>query len=151
MDRDTPPEINSKAPSKPAQRFFDETWIANRLKFRKTLKGTRLTLDPITGYLEPVGRDGFTAEDRKTFIERLRICNNYAQICKSLNITTGSFYDAIVVDRKFRDDVNAANKIENRNKQLNNSLAQVDVNQKEAVIKDLMERAKKYGLPGKND
>ncbi len=103
-----------------------------------------MALDPVTGYMRPVGRDGFTAEDRATFIERLKICGNIRQICKSIPIDVMSFYDAVAVDDKFREDVNKANEIPNRSKQLNNSLEAIKHIDKTTVIADLSKNIGKY-------
>ena len=124
---------------------FDQIWISNRFRYRKTLKGTRLVKDPVTGYLEPVGRKGFTAEMRKTFIDRLRVCNNYNQIAKSVGIQIQSFYDAVAVDDKFREEVLLCDKIENRSIQLNNELKQLKIKEKNQTIEDLSGRLGQYG------
>jgi hypothetical protein len=122
---------------------YDDVWAANFKRMRRTLKGTRLTVDPVTGYLEPVGRDGFTADDRATFIERLKVCSNITQICKSIPIDKMTFFDALVVDAKFRKDVNEALLIEGRATQLNDSLANIRYEEKKTVIEDL---GKKIGF-----
>lgn len=127
------------------QQRFDETWVANRFRYRKTLKGKNLTLDPDTGYMSPKVPYGFKAVDRAVFIERLRICNNIAEICRSIPIDLQTFYDAIAVDTKFREDVNQAYTIENRALHLNDGLVEMKKEEKTAVINDLMEKAKKYG------
>lgn len=123
---------------------FDATWIANRFRYRKTLKGTRMCVDPVTGYMRPVGRDGFTAEERAIFIERLRLCSNTAQICRSIPIDIQSFYDAIAVDTKFRQEVNLAYKIPNRAMQLNNGLEEIRHVEKKTVVNELVKAMEKY-------
>lgn len=117
---------------------YDAIWVSNRFRYRKTLTGTRLTKHPVYGYLEPVGRKGFTAEKRKTFIDRFKICSNMKQIAKSVEITIASVYDAIAVDEKFRDDINAHNEIEGRSKKLHNELASLKVREQSDTITDLM-------------
>ena len=119
---------------------YDQIWVSNRFRYRKTLTGTRLTKHPVYGYLEPVGRKGFTAEKRKTFIDRFKVCSNMKQIAKSVEISMASVYDAIAVDDKFRDDVNACNEIPGRTKKLHNELASLTVKEKNQTINDLMGR-----------
>lgn len=123
---------------------FDATWIANYKRYRKTLTGTRMSLDPITGYMRPIGRDGFTAEDRATFVERLKICSNITQICKSFPIDKMTFLDAVAVDEKFRTEVNAAWKIPNRPKHLNTALAEIQHFEKKTVVNELFKVMDKY-------
>ena len=128
----------------PKTTFYDETWIANYKRTRKTLTGTRMALDPVTGYMRPVGRDGFTAEDRATFVERFKICNNITQICKSLDIDKMTYLDAVAVDEKFRNEINAAHNIPNRPKQLNNGLEAIKHVEKTEVVADLAKSMEKY-------
>lgn len=123
---------------------YDNIWVSNRFRYRKTLKGTRLTKHPVYGYLEPVGRKGFTAEKRKTFIDRFKICSNMKQIADSIEITMGSIYDAIAVDDKFREDINACNEIPGRSKKLNNELKSLEVREKNQIIADLGRKLKDY-------
>lgn len=117
---------------------YDAVWVSNRFRYRKTLTGTRLTKHPVLGYLEPVGRKGFTAEMRKTFIDRFKICSNMKQIAKSVEISMASVYDAIAVDTKFREDINTCNEIEGRSKKLHNELESLKVTEKNQTISDLM-------------
>lgn len=119
---------------------FDSIWVSNRKRYRKTLTGTRLTKHPVYGYLEPVGRKGFTAEKRKTFIDRFKICSNMQQIANSVEITIASVYDAIAVDDKFREGINACNEIPGRSKKLNNELASLEVKEKNQIITDLADK-----------
>ena len=119
---------------------FDAVWVENRKKYRKNLKGTRMTVDPITGYLEPVGRKGFSADYKNTFIERFRVCNNMKQIAESLKFDQATIYDAIAVDKKFRDDVNACYLIEGRSKQLRDKLEEIVSEQKNQIIADLSKK-----------
>ena len=145
---DIPPKNKAGRPKKSIVtegEHYNAVWIENRKRFRKRLTGTRLTLDKDTGYLEPVGRDGFLADDRRVFIERFKVCDNIKQICISLNITEGTVYDAIVVDTKFRNDVNACFLIPNREHQLNNGLKDIKRSETESVLKDLFSKAKEYG------
>lgn len=143
---ETPSTMPLKRPRIRLQTLFDETWIDNRRKRRKTLKGTKLDLDPVTGYLEPFTRKGFTAYQKCTFIERLKICKNYNQICKSIPIDLQAFYDAVALDTKFREEVNKANLIENRSMQLENALVSIKIEEKENILKDLMKKAEGYRL-----
>lgn len=103
-----------------------------------------MTQDPVTGYMRPIGRDGFTAEDRATFVERFRVCSNIAQICKSVDITRMTFYDALVVDKKFRDDVNACFEIPDRAFQLEKGLEGIKYVEKKTVVNALTKAAQKY-------
>lgn len=123
---------------------YDEVWMANYKRNRRTLTGARMTIDPVTGFMRPVGRDGFTAEDRAVFVQRFRVCDNISQICKSLNIDVMTFYDALVVDEKFRNEINAALQISGRPKQLNNSLKSIKLADKTSTIADLAKSAEKY-------
>ena len=123
---------------------FNEIWCANRKRQRKTLTGTRLALDPDTGFLNPVGRDGFTSEDRAAFVERLRICSNITQVCKSIPIDVQSFYDAVAVDQGFRKAVNEACNIPGRAKQLNEGMKAIKHQEKTDVVNELFKAAEKY-------
>ena len=126
---------------------FDETWIANRFRYRKTLKGSRLKLDEETGYLQSPDRRCFTAEQRKTFIERFRICSNAAQIAASIPIDIQSVYDAIAVDKQFRTHFLEADKISGRSKHLNDEIKKYAVSEKKQIITDLSGIAGKYIKP----
>lgn len=123
---------------------FDAIWIANRFRYRKTLKGSRLKKDPVTGYMESPDRRCFSAEQRKTFILRFKVCSNAAQIAKSIPIDIQSVYDAIAVDTKFREDFLEADKIAGRSKHLNDEMAKLAVAEKAQVITDLGNRLDKY-------
>ncbi len=123
---------------------FDETWIANRFRYRRTLKGTRLKVDDETGYMQSPDRRCFNAEQRKTFIQRFRICSNAAQIAASIPIDIQSVYDAIAVDRQFRVHFLEADKIPNRTKHLNDEIAKYAVSEKKQIITDLTNKLDQY-------
>lgn len=123
---------------------FDAIWVANYKRIRKTLVGSRMSLDPVTGYMRPIGRDGFTAEDRATFIERFKVCRNLTQICKSIPIDIMSFYDAVAVDEKFKKDINEIWNLPNRPMQLNSGLEEIKHVEKRTVIEDLAKKMDKY-------
>ncbi len=123
---------------------YDQIWIDNRFRYRKTLRGSRLRKDDITGYLEPADRRGFSAEMRKTFIDRLRVCSNMADISRSVNINIQSVLDAIAVDPKFRQDVIEANKNTQRSKRLNDELTKLAASEKTQVLTDLGLKLQSY-------
>lgn len=116
---------------------FDQIWIDNRFRYRKTLRGSRLRLDDVTGYLEPSDRRGFSAEMRQTFINRFRVCSNMAAIAKSVNIDIQSVYDAVAVDPKFRADIIKCNENTGRSKQLNDEMKKLAASEKAQVVIDL--------------
>ncbi len=62
------------------------------------------------------------------------------QIAKSVEISIASIYDAIAVDTKFRDDINACNEIEERSKKLHNELESLQVKEQNDTITDLMDK-----------
>lgn len=99
---------------------------------------------PLYGYLESPTTIGFKAVDRKLFIERLKICKNWAQICRSIPVDRQAVLDAVAVDEKFRADVNAAEALPNRAIQLNEGLVTSKHAEQQAILDDLKERAKKY-------
>ncbi len=119
---------------------FDATWVANRFRYRKRLTGTRLRLDDVTGYLEPSDRRGFSAEMRKTVVERFRVCSNMAAICRSVNIDIQAFYDAIAVDPKFRNDIIACKSNPDRSKRLNDEMIKLASSEKVQVLTELSKR-----------
>lgn len=123
---------------------FDQIWIDNRFRNRKTLKGSRLRLDDVTGYLEPAERRGFSAEQRKTFVDRFKVCSNMAAIARSVNIDIQTVYDAIAVDSKFRAEIIKCNENTQRSKQLNNELVKLAASEKVQVITDLSNKLEKY-------
>lgn len=124
--------------------YFDETWVANRRRYRKTLSGSQHAVDPDTGYLESQWNKGFTAANKAVFVERLKHCRNYSQISKSIPVDIQSFYDAVAIDPKFREDVNACGKIPDRAMQLNHAIAQLNKKENTDVISDLLKRAENY-------
>ena len=124
--------------------YFDETWAVNRKRYRKGMTGTGMMVNKDTGYKESANKQGFSAKSKVIFIQRLRACNNFAQICDSIPIQIQTFYDALVLDEKFRDDVNAAGKIPNRPKQLNDALMELRNKDKEQAISTLFNKAKGY-------
>ena len=136
-------ELSSKASSHKEDKF-DAVWVNNRKRYRKTLKGTMLTVDPITGYLAPIAREGFTSDKRELFVQRFQICNNLKAICKSVGITIGSFYDAVAVDEKFREDINKCFLIPNRPKHLNNQIKLAENKEKQSIIDNLAKSLDKY-------
>ncbi len=123
---------------------FDQIWVANRFRYRKTLTGSRLRYDDVTGYMEPSDRRGFSAEMRKTFIDRFRVCCNMKQISQSVNVDIQTVYDAIAVDSKFRADYIECNKNTQRTKQLNNEMMKLAASEKLQVIIDLKNKIKLY-------
>lgn len=123
---------------------FDALWVANRTRYRKTIKGSRMRLDDVTGYLEPSHRRGFSAEMKKTFIARFKVCSNMTAIAKSVNIDLQAIYDAIAIDPKFRADIQKCNENTQRSKQLNSEMEKLAVSEKVQVITDLAKAAEKY-------
>lgn len=108
-----------------------------------------MRLDEATGYLEPKDKRGFSAEMRKTFVDRFRVCSNMTAISRSINIDIQSVYDAIAVDPKFRKDIIACNTpdsngIDKRSKKLNDELVKLAASEKSQVISDLQARRAKY-------
>lgn len=128
---------------RPYKAPYDEVWAENRKRFRDNT-GANLTLNKDTGYLEVVGRDGFTAQDKKEFIRRFRMCSSFAAVSASIPIDVQAVYDAMLFDLKFRADVNACNLLDNRPLKLNDALKEAQVNEKSAVVDDLLLKAKKY-------
>ncbi len=123
---------------------FDEIWIANRFRYRKTLRGSRLKLDEETGYMQSPDRRCFTAEQRKTFIDRFKLCANVAQIARSIPIDIQSVYDAIAVDKQFRTHFLEADNLPGRSKQLNDELKKYAVSEKKQIITDLSSKLDQY-------
>lgn len=123
---------------------FDNIWIANRKLYRKGLNGNRMQIDPLTGYLEPIYKNGFSAKKKAVFIERLRICKNFSEIVKSIGFDQHTVYDAIALDSKFREAVNACSQIPDRKKHLNNALETIAFEEKCAVVSQLAKAAEKY-------
>jgi hypothetical protein len=123
---------------------FDQIWIDNRFRYRKGLKGSRMKLHEATGYVESLDRRGFSAAMKKTVIERFTVCSNMAAICRSVNIDIQSFYDAVAVDRKFREDVIRCDKDTKRSKRLNDELVELASSERQQTIADLNARRLKY-------
>lgn len=123
---------------------FDQIWIDRRLRYRKTLKGSRLRRDDVTGYLEPSDRRGFSAQMRKQVVDWFRVCSNMAAISRAVNIDIQSIYDAIAVDPKFREDIRKCNENTQRSKQLNNELVKLAASEKQQVIVDLSNKLNQY-------
>lgn len=119
-------------------------WCENRKRLRKNMNGKAQVIDRATGYLDSNRKHGFSADKRKLFIERLQICNNYQDISRSLGMDVQAFYDAIALDAKFREDVNAANRIEGRAARLNKGFEQDKVADKQAILGDLLKKASEY-------
>ncbi len=123
---------------------FNQIWIENRFRYRNGMTGTALRLDEATGYLEPSTRRGFSAEMKQVFIKRFMICSNFKQICKSVFVDVQTVYDAIALDKKFREDIIRCNEIIGRKKQLNDQLVEMAKSEKTAVLTDLTGRMDKY-------
>lgn len=124
--------------------LFDETWASNRFLFRKRLKGTRVVLDTKTGFLEPACSYGFNVDKKLAFIDRLKLCSNVSQICRSVEITPGTFYDAVAMDKGFREAVNVCNLIVGRAKQLNSALAEIKKEEDKSILQELTQRLNDY-------
>lgn len=123
---------------------FDRIWIENRFRNRKGMVGTALRLDPETGYLEPVTKRGFSAEQKATFIKRFEVCNNQRQVAKSVRIDIQSVYDAIALDDKFRAEFTRCLAIVGRTKHLNDELIKLSHSEKNELIADLLKRTERY-------
>ncbi len=123
---------------------FNQIWIENRFRYRNGMTGTALRLDEATGYLEPSTRRGFSAEMKQVFIKRFMICSNFKQICKSVFVDVQTVYDAIALDKKFREDIIRCNEVIGRKKQLNDQLVEMAKSEKTAVLTDLTGRMDKY-------
>ena len=108
------------------------------------MTGTGAVVNKDTGYKESALKAGFSAESKVVFIQRLKACNNFSQIAASIPIDIQTFYDALAVDEKFREDVNAACLIPNRPKQLNDALMELKHKDKEQAITTLFNKAKGY-------
>ncbi len=123
---------------------FDQIWIENRYRYRKGMRGTAMRLDEATGYLEPMTRRGFSAEMKDIFIKRFTVCSNKRAICRSLFIDVGSVYDAIAIDKKFREDYLKCDSIIKRNTQLNDELVVLANSEKKNIVDDLTSKLDKY-------
>ena len=123
---------------------FDQIWIENRFRNRKAMTGTALRLDPETGFLEPMTKRGFSAEQKATFIKRFEVCNNQRQIAKSVRIDIQAVYDAISLDVKFRTEFVRCLGLEGRTKHLNDELVKLSSSEKNELIADLLKKTNKY-------
>ncbi len=123
---------------------FDQIWIDNRFRYRNGMKGSRMRLDEATGYLEPSTRRGFSAEMKAVFIKRFTVCSNRKAIAKSLFVDIQSVYDALALDKKFREDFIKAESIIERSPRLNDELVKLATSEKTKVVMDLTASAAKY-------
>ncbi len=123
---------------------FDQIWIENRFRYRKGMRGTAMRLDEATGYLETTTRRGFTAEMKDIFIKRFTVCSNKKAICRSLFVDVQAVYDAIALDKKFREDYMKCDQIIKRNPHLNNELVVLANSEKKTIVDDLTSKLEKY-------
>ncbi len=123
---------------------FDQIWIENRFRNRKAMTGTALRKDEQTGFLEPVTKRGFSAEQKATFIKRFEVCNNQRQVAKSVRIDIQAVYDAIALDEKFRAEFIRCTGIVGRSKHLNDELVKLSSSEKNELIADLLKKSDKY-------
>lgn len=123
---------------------IDATWVSNRFRTRKRMKGGRLYKHPETGFLTTATSHGFDWEKKQTFLERFKLCSNILQIAKSVGINVQSVYDHLALDAKFRDEFIRLDQIEGKNRQLNDALLGIEKELKAAYIADLMSRSEKY-------
>lgn len=123
---------------------FDQVWIDNRLRYRKTLKGSNMALDPDTGYLQSPHRRGFMGKQKALFMERFKVCSNVKDVARSINIDIQAIYDAVAIDPKFRQMFLEIDKIEGRAKRLNDELVRLATAEKTAVVQDLGIKLDKY-------
>ncbi len=123
---------------------FNTAWVQNRRRYRKTLNGNKLILDEATGYMTPVVKHGFNAAKRRLFIERLRICKQLSEVCRSIPVHISTIYDAIAIDPLFRQHVNEALKIEGRKLYLDDALDEQMKDTKNTLLADLIKKAKQY-------
>jgi hypothetical protein len=123
---------------------FDQIWIENRLRYRKTTKGSRLRLDPVSGYLEPMGRRGFDADKKTQFIDRFTVCKHQESICKSLGISIQAMYDAVAIDPRFREEFIRCEAIPGRSMNLAAVSVDKKISEQVRVVTDLMGSVNKY-------
>ena len=123
---------------------FDQIWIDNRFRYRKGMRGTAMRLDEPTGYLESCTRRGFTAEMKSTFIKRFMVCSNMKAITKSIFVDIQSVYDALALDKKFRDDFLKCDELKGRSKQLTNELEKLTVAEKIQIVQNLSSKLGNY-------
>lgn len=126
---------------------FDETWISNRLRYRKTHTNNKLVKDKLTGFLESYSRHGFNGEKKKVFIDRFRICKSMAGVAKSIPIDIQAVYDAIAVDPLFREEFKKCLLIDGRFNKLNNALIESKIVESQSLISELLKKAEKYNTP----
>lgn len=103
-----------------------------------------MKVDPETGFLQAVYVSGFTAKKKAAFIERYKVCRNFAEVCKSVSLDLQTVYDAIALDAKFRDAVNACKQIPGRKMRLNDALENIKTEEHSLVIQQLAKAADKY-------
>lgn len=123
---------------------FDEVWISNRLRYRKTANSRKLVKDKITGYLESYTRNGFNGEKKKLYIDRFRICKSMAGVAKSIPIDIQAVYDAIAVDPLFREEFKKCLLLDGRFNKLNNALIESKIVESQSLISELLKKAEKY-------
>ncbi len=123
---------------------FDQIWIENRFRNRRKMTGTALVIDQETGFLQPMTKRGFSAEQKATFIKRFAVCNNQRQVAKSVRIDIQAFYDAIALDEKFRAEILRCMEIPGRTKHLNDELIKLSTSEKNEIIADLLKKTEKY-------
>lgn len=81
---------------------------------------------------------------KKTFIQRFRLCKNKKAICKSLFLDVQSVYDAIALDKKFREDYIAADQIKKRKTKLNDALLEAIQTERHEMIDSLVSKIDQY-------
>ncbi len=123
---------------------FDKDWIENRYKTRKGMNGLAMRQDGPTGYLESVIRRGFSAKTKKEFIGLLAVCSNQIQICRRLGVDVQSMYDAIALDKKFREDFLRCLEVVGRKKQLTNIEETLAQDEKQHIVNSLANKINDY-------
>ncbi len=123
---------------------FDEEWIKTRFKNRRAMVGSAYTVDAETGFLAPKRRTGFTVEKKGAFLRRFELCNNQAQIAKSVDIDIQAVYDAVALDDKFRAEFMRCLAIPGRPKHLADGGVDFTQEEKSELIGDLLKRANRY-------
>lgn len=102
-----------------------------------------MRMDDATGYLEPATRRGFNAEMKETFIKRFKVCSNRRGIARSINVDIQSVYDAIALDKKFREEFIKAD-AKPRTTRLTNELEKLAASEKTQVVEELASKINKY-------
>lgn len=120
---------------------FDQVWIENRFRKRKRMSGTKLHVDQQTGFMTSSESWGFTAEGKKTFLARFRVCDSLASVARSIPIHIQTVYDHIALDPKFREEFVKANQIQGKAKKLNKALVDVAEEEKRDFISSLLKKA----------